>query len=819
MSFMNIPAELRALDQWIVWRSENRGNGTPTKMPYNAFNPGTRASPTDPATWADFETAYSACKKNPHLGLGFVFTPNDPYIGIDIDAEEKVAIDLRENRKKLADHFLQGASYTEASPSGKGYHIICRGTLHNASGEAISAHVVRAMQIEMYAHSRFFTMTGKIVAGDTINDMQSDLDGFQKAFPKSDLSEYEEVELIETIANGRRLDLDDDAVMNFAANNVTGFHNRYHGIDIRDWSQEHRNLVGDFDKITGNPEQVKRLVWNSPLVQEGGAKNGETRPHKSTRLFAQHLAEVRAVYANTEAGYRNNPTFVAHGRLVAEAILAAFEHQREQEARRAAEVMEALRKQEEEGGISRNGADLLREFEKYIGMENLVLTRPPGVVGEFVAANENGSYHPFTKYAIPSTIAVLSGIIGRQYKIDNSGLNINFLLAAESGTGKTDHGKAWENFLGRANERLSQTRMMPFPKRILKGSAASVQGIGDKLQLAPSVAWFVDEAYQMVRNMTDEKSPTGTQLRNSFNEMYDASSFDAIFELPASRKSNETSPKGIQNLNVSSYWTMTPEEFDNFTGSVSNGFMSRMLIIRETQTYGARQKIPNLSLPQVLAQRLDTMLGQATIFDDMYTENKEGWMIRQQLQQIVMSPEADQLFEQIADLIDQTKRKALRGEVPKDYMMVNRIPVNAKKIAGLLAAIDAPYAPMIGAHHLKWAVGYIVQNIVTFLSDVDRGELGTGSSDEVRAIIRFFKQLALKHRGEPGVGRKELHEFAKGRKPFKGNERGSSSLMVTNTIEHMIKEEIFTTVEGMHPSGRGRPITFLTPAEHPAWGG
>lgn len=811
MSFMNIPAELRALDQWIVWRSESRGNGNPTKMPYNAFNPATRASPVDPATWADFETALAACKKNPHLGLGFVFTANDPYVGIDIDALEKVAVDIQGNRQQLATHLLRGASYTEASPSGKGHHIICRGTL------ATSAHVVRSMQIEMYAHSRFFTMTGK-VAGEPlpINDMQTDLDGFQNAFPKSDLSEYEEVELIETIANGRRLDMSDEEVYNFALNNVSGFYNRYNGIEIKDWSAEHRNLVGDFDKITGNPEQVRKLVWNSPLVQEGGAKNGETRPHKSTRLFAQHLAEVRAVYANTEAGYRNNPTFVAHGRLVAEAILATFDHQREIEAKRAAEVMEALRKQQEEGGISKNGADLLTEFEKYIGMENLVLTRPPGMVGEFVAANENGSYHPFTKYAIPSTIAVLSGIIGRQYKVDNSGLNINFLLAAESGTGKTDHGKAWEHFLGRANERLSQTRMMPFPKRILKGSAASVQGIGDKLQLAPSVAWFVDEAYQMVKNMTDEKSPTGTQLRNSFNEMYDASSFDAIFELPASRKSNETAPKGIQNLNVSSYWTMTPEEFDNFTGSVSNGFMSRMLIIRETQTYGVRQKIPNLVLPQGLAQRLDAMLGQATLFDDMYSENKEGWMIRQQLQQIVMSQDADELFEQIADLIDTTKRRALKGEVPKDYMMVNRIPVNAKKIAGLLAAVDAPYSPMIGVHHLKWAVGYIVQNIVMFLSDVDRGELGLGASDEVAAIIRFYKSLLKKHKGEPGVPKKELYQFAKTRKPFRGNERVSSSLMVTNTIEHMLKEEIFNSVEGESTKPGPRP-QLLVPGDHPIW--
>jgi len=812
MSFLNIPAELRDLDQWVVWRSVRRGD-RPTKLPFNPFNPSSVADTMNPGTWGDFETALRAVQRDPNLGLGFVFTANDPFIGIDFDAEDKVAPELRENRAQLVALLMQNPSYSEWSPSGKGHHVICKGTL---SG---SAHVVRPMQIEVYASGRFFTMTGNVIDDlTTIQDKQADLDRFVSLFPKSDRPAYEEIELLKSEANGRRLGLTDDQVLEIAFN-LGGFHARYHAIDLKDWSDEHRRLIGDLDKITGDPEQVQRIVANSPLVKDQPAKNGETRAAKSERLFATLLSEVRQVYATTESSYRSNPSFIAHGRQIALAVLETNERRRQLEAQRAAEVMEALRKQEEEGGISKDSSGLLLQFSKFVGHENLVLTRPPGVTGEFVEANERGSYHPFTKYAIPSTLAVLSGILGRRYKVDKTGLNLNFLLAAESGTGKTDHGKAWETFLAQANERLRASRMLPFPKRMLKGSAASVQGIGDKLQLSPSVAWFVDEAYQMVRNMTDEKSPTGTQLRNSFNEMYDSSSFDSIFELPASRKTTEHAPKGIPNLNVSTYWTMTPEEFDNFTGSVSNGFMSRMLVIRETATYGFRQKHPVLEIPYHLQQRLDQMLSQATLFDEAYEESKDVTFLRSQLMAVVMDEAADVLYERIADLIDETKRRALRGEISKDYMMVNRIPVNAKKIAGLLAVVDSPYNPVIGVTHLKWAVGYLVQNIVQFLSDVDRGELGSGASDEVKAIIRMFKTMIKKHKGAPGIGRKELHEYAKGRKPFKGNERGASpSLMVTATIEHMVKEEIFITMDGP-VTGPGRPATLLAPGDHPAWGG
>lgn len=813
MNFNNIPVELRELPQWVVWRSENRGNGA-TKIPYNAWSPRYRANPTDPGTWSEFEVALKAVQNDPNLGLGFVFTANDPFIGWDFDALEKVSEEgtNRAIRQQIETDLLAMGSYREYSPSGKGLHIIAKGDLRGQG----DARVVRALQIELYANGRFFTMTGNTPGEPLpIVDMQQGVDDFLSAFPKSDMSRYEEIELLETTANGRRLDLPDDKVVEFLLNNMTGFHNRYNGIEITDWSRSHRDLIGDVDKVTGDPEQVKRIVHSSPLVANGGAKNGETRIAKSERIFSTQLAEVRSAYAHRTASYQSNPLFIAHGKQVAEAILADFERQREAERQRKLEVMEALRKAEEEGSISKYGAGMLQSFEQLVGIENLVLTRPPGLLGQFVEANENGSYHPYTKYAIPSTLAVLSGIMGRRYKIDRSGLNINFLLAAESGTGKTDHGKSWEEFISQANTRLRQSRILPLPQRILKGSAASVQGIGDKLQACPSVAWFVDEAYQMVRNMTDEKSPTGTQLRNSFNEMYDSSSLTAVFELPASRASQKAAAVGIPNLNVSSYWTMTPEEFGNFTGSVSNGFMSRMLIIRETETYGQRQKQPQIELPAHLRAVLDTILTYANKLDDIYAENSEQATINAQIQPIFMDAEADALFEATADLIDTIKRKAIKGDLPKDYMMVNRIPVNAKKIAGLIAAVDHPFNPVITAAHLKWAVGYIVQNIVTFLSDVDKGELGQGAGDDVLAAIRYFKQLIKKHKN--GVPKKILHDHMKRRLPFVKSERPTPSTMASMTIEHMIKEEIFETLEDTKP-GPGRKAVLLVPGDHPAWG-
>src|SRR5690348_17272684 len=58
----NIPAleELRARQQWVCWRKEQR-RGKPTKIPYNAAT-GQWAKSDTPATWSDYNQAMQALR-------------------------------------------------------------------------------------------------------------------------------------------------------------------------------------------------------------------------------------------------------------------------------------------------------------------------------------------------------------------------------------------------------------------------------------------------------------------------------------------------------------------------------------------------------------------------------------------------------------------------------------------------------------------------------------------------------------------------------------------------------------------------------------
>jgi hypothetical protein len=63
---MNIPHQLKALPQWVLWRIETRNGDGPTKVPYTAFN-GRKAKPNDPKTWAKFSAIKTAYKQEKTL--------------------------------------------------------------------------------------------------------------------------------------------------------------------------------------------------------------------------------------------------------------------------------------------------------------------------------------------------------------------------------------------------------------------------------------------------------------------------------------------------------------------------------------------------------------------------------------------------------------------------------------------------------------------------------------------------------------------------------------------------------------------------------
>lgn len=162
-----IPAELREREQWVVWRWEERGGSKPTKVPYRTDAPSVHASSSVPRTWGTFGAAIAV----PGVaGIGFVFSDDDPYCGVDLDD----CVDSRGGVHPAAQRIIQElGSYTERSPSGTGVKIFVRAQLRRDQKHATNS-TPWGGKFEVYDRGRFFTVTG--VGAGEIAARQPELD-------------------------------------------------------------------------------------------------------------------------------------------------------------------------------------------------------------------------------------------------------------------------------------------------------------------------------------------------------------------------------------------------------------------------------------------------------------------------------------------------------------------------------------------------------------------------------------------------------------------------------------------------------------------
>jgi putative DNA primase/helicase len=138
-------------------------DGKPTKSPYRIDAPSRGARSNDPATWGSFDDACAALA-DPRLGLkgiGFVFSADDPYAGIDFDHCLDADGRLLDWASPRLERLLP--TYAEVSPSGRGVKLFVRGRVPEGRGGTKKGGFGPDGKgaIEVYDRGRYFTTTGR----------------------------------------------------------------------------------------------------------------------------------------------------------------------------------------------------------------------------------------------------------------------------------------------------------------------------------------------------------------------------------------------------------------------------------------------------------------------------------------------------------------------------------------------------------------------------------------------------------------------------------------------------------------------------------
>lgn len=381
--YSNIPEELRLLPNWVLWKLVSVEGKKPTKAPYHPN--GYQVGAINPKGWVTFEIAFNAFQLGGYDGLGFVFT-NTEYAGIDLDdpsflddgiANPNYQIDIT-RQIKIAQEFN---SYSEVSPSGKGLHIIVKGSVPVGINN-------RKANIEVYSTGRYFTMTGIVHNNKPIADYHDLLNQLWAQIGGMVFNSFQ------SKINADEVDTD-EVIINRASVAVNGekFLKLHNGEWQSIYSTQSEADFAYVDMIafyTQNRNQIERIFKNSKLMRDKVNKNKKYLPKMINDAFDKIPDPVDL------ENLKNSVSKAINGSVFQSVESTAH------------------------NSISVNSSP----------------TPPPGLLGEIASFIYQASPRPVPEISLAAAIGLMAGVCGRAYNISGTGLNQYVLVLAKTGRGK-----------------------------------------------------------------------------------------------------------------------------------------------------------------------------------------------------------------------------------------------------------------------------------------------------------------------------------------------------------------------------------------------
>ncbi len=298
-----IPQELKDYSQWVCWKAVPKKDkpGEFDKILVNPMN-NRNASSTDPKTWTSFDKALETFEKhkgNGLNGIGYVFSADDPFIGMDLD---HCVNPETQQPNDQADAWIDKLfSYTEITPSGTGIHTWVK-------GKKPGPRCKQGNTFELFENAKFYTVTGNRLERypHTIELRQQEIDTlyrdiFGEDKPKPITSQNQPV----------KSTLSDSEILEKAkkAKNSEKFNKLMNG-DYSDYpSQSEADLALCAELAfwcANNPEQIDRLFRKSKLYRKQWDKthfsDGRTYGEGTIQKVLENPGEIYTPVGETSKG-------------------------------------------------------------------------------------------------------------------------------------------------------------------------------------------------------------------------------------------------------------------------------------------------------------------------------------------------------------------------------------------------------------------------------------------------------------------------------------------------------------------------------------
>lgn len=680
MQYNNIPEELRRLHQWVVWRYEMTDGGKPTKLPYNPVT-GRLASVTDPSSWVDFMTACNATW-NGYNGIGFVFTAQDPFCGIDLDYTEDV-----ENFERQKKVFQHTTSYAEYSPSGNGLHIICKARV---------PHGRKRASIEIYSQERYFTFTGNVYRAAPINDETALVSQLweemgPKAVPNyfigTSAPEHFDDVLLEKIRRASNAD-------KFERLFVGDWHH-----DYPSQSEADQALMNFIAFHTQNRPQIARIFRMSALGQRDKAKRDKYLEYTIDKAFDNLLPpiDLSGILDQVNAAL-SKP--VLPGSVAGIAPVPASPHTTPGAAVDPHPVAPS--------------SNSFHGFPLDVWRERT----PEGALGlaaDFLYAQ---APRPVREIALTGALGLMAGVCGRAWNVSGTGLNLYLMMLAATGRGK----EAMASGINKIASAIESQYHFPAIWQFI-GPADMASGSGLLKHLAervtPSFVSLTGEVGLRIQQMSNGKANMAdVTLRRVLLDLYSKSGAGQVIRptVYSDKKNN------IELINSPAFTWLgesTPEEF--YKGldetQIASGLLPRFTIIeydgpRVTWNDNAYRAFPQSPL----------LVAIHSIADQALRTMEQG-----NVQAVSFTNKAHEYSNTINHFADD-RINELGTTQNAVAQLWNRLHLKVLKIAAILAVSRSSVNPVVTEHDIEWATSLCMTDTLNIVRKFETGAVGEEES-------------------------------------------------------------------------------------------
>lgn len=728
---------------------------------------------------------------------GFVLHDGHEYAVIDLDVKDRsnCSDEGKWTTQEQLDFFNQliesMGSYTEYSRSGIGYHIWVK--VPAAMKDRHRWPNVRKGGIEVYFRDRYILCSGEAVEGYDIpivdaSDKVAEL--LRRIARERFVPEFSSV----------MVDVDDDSDEVLSDNEVL---NRlkscrkaelYLSLLEGDWdiewegkrydsqSEADAALIEGIYFFSGNREQTARLFMESELADRHKAQDGDyvartvrniARKVDASRcadeavvrkLNENTLLEIKAPRSTVEASSIDNPnivTIAGHEVDLSPCVnqsdvvnvvmsVAASDPNVGDLIRSALDIWQMNRfsaakkyeppKLSDVRLMSPFVANDRRTLKDFGDGESVDLSHPPGVLGELSRWVTRYCVKPTKEPAIAAVLGYASGIMGKAWQINGTGLNNYIVMIGQSAVGKSSATKAVGILHNKVSERVPQAAGM-FGASV-PGSDIGLLRICEKND---SLTMRMDEFAKKIASATSGKSGPDKHVMDELLRMYDKSDhgerISSVVYSDVSKTINIPHNVAVSIIGdgVSSVY------YSSLSGVMAeDGLLSRLTVIEYT---GIRQYTNRNRVMEVPEHIINKFVDIATYATSL---NATGKYI-----DIIHSADAAVMLEAIDDESDDIVNYQLTDSTK---YLASRRKLKIERIAGLLAVAENHNCPKIEVEHVEWARDVIDQGIARELWWLRQGVVAGNVND---ADLEDLLLDRLKRFVSAPVGDRSTIELAK----------------------------------------------------------